>query len=134
MQCMNCGSQEFDAMPNGAARCRYCGNFIPGVYRPAPSGFEQQFNNIGNNLQTGSKDKWIAILLAFFFGCFGAQYFYLGDMTKGVVCLAITLLLGWLFFIGIIITGIWSLISCIILLSMSDQQFNEKYNSRQRRY
>lgn len=133
MQCMNCGSQEFDAMPNGAARCRYCGNMIQGVYRPAPSGIEQQFNNMGSNLQTGKKDKWIAILLAFFLGWLGAQYFYLGDTTKGIICVAIVLLLGWFFFIGLLITGIWSLISFIMLLAMSDQQFDEKYNSPRRK-
>ena len=130
---MNCGSQEFDAMPNGAARCRYCGNMIQGVYRPAPSGIEQQFNNMGSNLQTGKKDKWIAILLAFFLGWLGAQYFYLGDTTKGIICVAIVLLLGWFFFIGLLITGIWSLISFIMLLAMSDQQFDEKYNSPRRK-
>ena len=130
---MNCGSQEFDAMPNGAARCRYCGNMIQGVYRPAPSGIEQQFNNMGSNLQAGKKDKWIAILLAFFLGWLGAQYFYLGDTTKGIICVAIVLLLGWFFFIGLLITGIWSLISFIMLLAMSDQQFDEKYNSPRRK-
>ena len=133
MQCMNCGSQEFDAMPNGAARCRYCGNLIHGVFRPAPTGIERQFNNMGENLSAGRKDKWVAALLAFFLGCLGIQFFYLGETTKGVVCLVITLLLGWVFGLGLLITGIWSLIFLIQILTMSDQEFNQRYNGPKRR-
>lgn len=120
-------------MPDGSARCRYCGSMIPGVFRPAPSAFEQQFNNVGNNLSAGRKDKWVAILLAFFFGIFGVQFFYLGQTTKGIVCLLITLLLG-LLLVGLIITGIWSFIFCIQMLVMSDQEFNAKYNTPKYRY
>lgn len=133
MQCMNCGSQEFDAMPNGAARCRYCGNLIQGVFRPAPTGIERQFNNMGENLSAGRKDKWVAALLAFFLGCLGIQFFYLGETTKGVVCLVIALLLGWVFGLGLLITGIWSLIFLIQILTMSDQEFNHRYNGPKRR-
>ena len=119
MQCMNCGSQEFDAMPNGAARCRYCGNMIQGVYRPAPSGFERQFNNMGTNLQTGKKDKWVAIILAVLLGTFGAQYFYLGKTGAGFLSLIF-------FWTGI--PGLWGIIFAIILLTKSDAEFNAQYN------
>ena len=119
MQCRNCGSQEFDAMPNGAARCRYCGNMIQGVYQPAPSGLEQQFNNIGTNLQTGKKDKWIAVLLAAILGVVGAQYFYLGKVVPGIICLI---------FCWTGIPTIWGWIYAIILLTKSDAEFNSQYN------
>lgn len=128
MQCMNCGSQEFDILQTGAGRCRYCGNIIPGMARPAPTGIEREFNNMGNNLSAGKKDKWVAALLAFFLGCLGIQFFYLGETTKGVVCLAITILLGWVFGLGLFITGIWSLIFLIQILTMSDQEFNQRFN------
>lgn len=123
MQCQNCGSQEFDAMPNGAARCRYCGNMINGVYRPAPSGFQQQINNMGNNIQAGKKDKWVAIILALILGGFGAQYFYLGKITSGVICLI---------FCWTGIPAIWGLIFAIILLTKSDAEFYAQYNQPNR--
>ena len=128
MQCPNCASQEFDILHTGAGRCRYCGNIIPGMARPAPTGIERQFDNMGNNLSAGRKDKWVAAILAFFLGCFGIQFFYLGETTKGVVCLVITILLGWVFGLGLIITGIWSLIFMIQILTMSDQEFNQRFN------
>lgn len=132
MQCMNCGSQEFDILQTGAGRCRYCGNIIPGMARPAPSGIEREFNNMGNNLSAGRKDKWVAALLTFFLGCFGIQFFYIGETTKGIVCLVITLLLGWLYGLGLFITGIWSLIFLIQILTMSDQEFNQRFNGPQK--
>lgn len=133
MQCPNCASQEFDILNDGSGRCRFCGHIIPGMGRPAPSGIEREFNNLGNNLQTGRKDKWIAILLSFFLGYLGIQFFYLGEKTKGIICLAITLILGWVL-IGLLITGIWSLIVCVQLLTMNDQEFNAKYNNPHHHY
>lgn len=128
MQCTNCASQEFDMLANGAGRCRYCGQIIPGMYQPAPSGIERQFNNLGDNLTKGRKDKWIAILLAFFVGILGIQFFYLGETQKGVICLLITFLLGLVFGLGLIITSIWSLIFIVQLLTMNEQVFDAKYN------
>lgn len=125
MQCQNCGSQVFDAMPNGAARCRYCGNMIQGVFRPAPNAFQQQMNNVGSNIQAGKKDKWIAIILAVFLGGVGAQYFYLGKMAPGIISLIF-------FWTGI--PALWGLIFAIILLTKSDTEFNEQYNKPQPRH
>lgn len=129
MQCPNCASQEFDLLENGAGRCRYCGQIIPGMGQPAPTGIERQFNNIGNNVSSGRKDKWIAALIAFFVGPLGIQFFYLGETQKGVICLILTLVLGWVFGIGLLITCIWSLIFIVQILTMSDQAFNAKYNT-----
>lgn len=123
MVCPNCGSQEFNILADGSGCCRYCGYIIPGMGRPAPNQFEQQINNIGTNFQTGKKDKIIALLLTFFFGWCGGQYFYLGKTSLGVICL----LFCW--------TGIpyiWSYVYFIILLTMGEQQFNAKFNTRTR--
>lgn len=128
MQCPNCGSQEFDILQKGAGRCRYCGNIIPGMARPAPTGMERQFNNMGDNLSAGRKDKWVAALLAFFLGWLGIHFFYLGETSKGVVSILITVLLGWVFGLGLLITGIWSLIFLVRILTMSDQEFNQRFN------
>ncbi len=124
MICQNCGSQEFDILPDGSGRCRYCGVIIQGMGRPAPNAFQQQFNNVGTNFQTGRKDKIVALLLTFFFGWCGGQYFYLGKIAAGVI----NLLFCWTF-----IPTLWSIIYFFLLLGMSDQTFNEKYNSPNRR-
>lgn len=120
MQCNNCASQEFDFLPDGSARCRYCGSVIRGACRPAPNSFERQFNNIGTNLENGKKDKIVAILLTFFLGGFGAQYFYYGEYVKGTLCLL---------FCWTLIPSLIAFIHFIILLTMSEAQFNSKYNN-----
>jgi len=66
------------------------------------------------------KNKGLAIVLAFFLGGFGAHKFYLGETRTGILFL--------LFFWTFIPTFI-SLIDVLLLLTMSDASFNEKYNS-----
>ena len=64
----------------------------------------------------GQKSKVAAGLLGIFLGCFGAHNFYLGYTGKAVAQLLITILtLGF----GSVITGIWSLIEAILILSSS---------------
>ena len=58
-------------------------------------------------------------LLAIFVGYFGAHKFYLGQIGIGVV---------YLLFCWTGIPGIIALIEGIILLTMSDEEFNAKYN------
>lgn len=66
------------------------------------------------------RNKTTAALLAFFFGGFGGQYFYLGRVGAGIACI--------LFF--------WTFIPCIIalyhfikFLTMSEEAFNLEYNA-----
>lgn len=66
------------------------------------------------------KNKTTAGLLAIFVGYFGAHKFYLGQTGIGVV---------YLLFCWTGIPGIIALIEGIILLSMSDDEFNKKYNT-----
>lgn len=66
------------------------------------------------------KSKGTAILLCFFLGGFGAHKFYLGQTGAGVVYL----LFCWTF-----IPAIIAFIEMIILICMSEQDFNAKYNS-----
>ena len=120
MICQNCASQEFDILPDGSGRCRYCGSVVPGMGRPAPNAYEQQFYNVGNNFQAGRKDKVVALLITFFFGWAGGQYFYYGNYVAGII----NLLFCWT-----LIPSIWAFIYFFILLGMSDQTFNEKYNN-----
>jgi TM2 domain-containing membrane protein YozV len=69
------------------------------------------------------KNKLVAALLAIFLGWIGAQHFYLGSTMAGVVCIAAT----WL---TCGIGGILNLAEGILLLIMSDADFDKKYNQR----
>lgn len=65
------------------------------------------------------KNKTTAVLLALFLGGFGAHQFYLGNNKRGLV---------YLLFIWALIPGLIALIDFFILLFMSEDTFNEKYN------
>ena len=65
------------------------------------------------------KNKMVAALLAWLTGVFGGHHFYLGSTMCGVICL---LTCGG--------CGIISLVELVMLLIMSDDDFNKKYNFR----
>lgn len=67
------------------------------------------------------KNKWVAILLAFFLGGFGIHKFYLGKPVWGVVYL----LLCWTY-----IPSIIALVEAIIMLAQSDEKFAQKHKCR----
>ena len=65
------------------------------------------------------KSKTIAGFTALFGGGAGLQYFYLGEVAKAWLCL----LVCWT-----MIPMFWGLIHGSQILSMTDCEFNEKYN------
>ncbi|RME51278.1 MAG: NINE protein [Deltaproteobacteria bacterium] len=65
------------------------------------------------------KSKTFAVILAFFLGGIGAHKFYLGRPGQGLL---------YLFFCWTGIPSIAALIDAVVLLSMSDQAFQAKYN------
>lgn len=65
------------------------------------------------------KNKYIAGLLAFFFGIFGVHRFYLGQPVLGVL---------YLIFFWTAIPALIGLIDAIIFLSMDQDDFDRKYN------
>ena len=65
------------------------------------------------------KNKLVAALLAFFLGSLGVHHFYLGSMLAGVICLVTC---GG--------CGILQLVEFIMLLIMSEADFDKKYNQR----
>ncbi len=65
------------------------------------------------------KNKVVAGLLALFLGGLGIQHFYLGSTMAGVICLVTC---GG--------CGILSLVEGVMLLIMSDGDFDRKYNQR----
>lgn len=76
-----------------------------------------------NAFDTGpyGKSRGIAAILAIFLGWIGIQYFYLGKTTAGVI-----FLIG-----GVLtcttVTSILSLVQGIMMLCMTNRQFEDKY-------
>lgn len=65
------------------------------------------------------KNRVSAILLALFLGGFGIHKFYLNKITAGIL---------YLIFFWTFIPSILALIDLIILICLSDEDFNKKYN------
>jgi TM2 domain-containing membrane protein YozV len=70
--------------------------------------------------QASPKSKTVAALLALFVGSFGVHRFYLGQAGLGLIYL----LFCWTF-----IPGLVAFIEFILLLGMSEEKFNQKYNA-----
>lgn len=77
-------------------------------------------------IEKPKKDKVVAALLAWFLGVFGAHKFYLGKTGAGIAYLIATFTI-----VGMLYTGIATLIDFISLLVMSKQEFDRKYNTEQ---
>ncbi|MCE7937639.1 MAG: NINE protein [Chloroflexi bacterium CFX6] len=65
------------------------------------------------------KSRVTAVVLAFFLGGFGVHKFYLGNPTAGIV---------YLLFCWTLIPAFIAFVEFIILLTMTDDVFNAKYN------
>lgn len=65
------------------------------------------------------KNKTTAILLAFFFGGLGAHKFYLNKPVVGF---------AYLFFCWTLIPGLIAFFECVIMLTMDNKKFQEKYS------
>ncbi len=66
------------------------------------------------------KDKSIAVILAFFLGGLGIHQFYLGNNSRGIL---------YLLFCWTLIPSIIGFIDGIILLTMSYEEFDLRYNN-----
>ena len=69
------------------------------------------------------KNKLVAALLAFFLGTLGLHRFYLGRIGTGILMLVLTCTI-----VGLVVTGIWSLVDTIRYLIMSDEEFSRRYD------
>lgn len=69
------------------------------------------------------KNKLVAILLAFFLGSLGIHHFYLGSTTAGLIQLGATIITCGL-------AGVLAFVEFILLIVMSEQEFDKRYNQR----
>lgn len=74
--CRECGKEIVD----NAVFCVHCGCATNAKPSPAP------FSEGGFSFDT-SANKWVALLLWFFLGCFGAHRFYVQDIRGGILYL-----------------------------------------------
>jgi TM2 domain-containing membrane protein YozV len=73
----------------------------------------------------GGRNKYVAALLAFVLGTLGIHRFYLGRTGSGVLMLVLSLTI-----VGLVVTGIWSLIDTVRYLAMPEDEFAERYGRR----
>ena len=97
MFCTNCGT----VVSVNAVQCSKCGEPL----RKVPC--------------TGSKQRFVFILLALFLGLFGVHDFYAGYIGRGIAQLLCTLIIGWLI-IPIFIQWIFILIELCTVTVDSD--------------
>lgn len=65
------------------------------------------------------RNKYVAGILAFFIGAFGIHKFYLGKKRAGIL---------YLIFFWTYIPMFLGIIDALILVFMSDENFNKQYN------
>lgn len=109
-----------------AQACPHCGNPMQVGYG---YGLQPQNYNAYNNPNNynpapvvSPKSKTTTGILAIFLGFLGIHYFYLGKPIPGIILLvcSLTFVLSWFAFGFTVVQG-------IIILCMSDEQFNAKY-------
>lgn len=90
------------------------------VLYPGASSFGSGTSCPPNFYEPSDKDRIVTALLAIFLGGLGIQYFYLGKVTAGILTIIISF----------VTCGIWSIVMFvqgIVMLTMTQQQFDEKY-------
>ena len=124
INCKECGQQISDSAtvcPHCGAPvikevyCVRCGEKIPQNVKYCPKCGEPN-----RQAAVNKKDRVTAGLLAIFIGWLGIHYFYLNKPTAGILTIVLSLFT----------CGIWQvvmLIQGIIMLTMTDEDFNQKY-------
>lgn len=131
-QCQKCGTSA----PNGAAFCPRCG--APMAVTPPPYNrpYNQAYNQPPCNppyyqsqytsqyrqqpYNPDQKSKVAAGLFAIFLGGFGVQYFYCGKTIAGILAIILSFVTCGIFNILFFIQG-------IVMLTMSDYEFQRKF-------
>ncbi len=117
MKCENCGAESSNEF------CPYCGSEMP--YRGPKTVIINNYYNDSKNqdeedtvhrtstkkrVYYSTKRKYVALLLCIFLGVFGAHYFYVGKVGKGILFLFTGGLfgIGWIVDIFVILVGNFS--------------------------
>ncbi len=74
----------------------------------------------------GDKNRYVAAILAFFFGLLGLHKFYMGKTAAGIIML-VAGTIGWILIVPGMVCGFIAFIETIIYLVKSDQSFYEDY-------
>ncbi|MFZ2968131.1 MAG: NINE protein [Sulfuricurvum sp.] len=98
--------------------CSECGALINAKAEICPQCGVRQMNT---QTVSSEKSRISAALFAFFLGGFGAHKFYLGQTGQGII---------YLLFFWTLIPALVAFVEFILLLSMSDEKFNQKYGIR----
>ncbi len=106
------------ALPPNHVYCRGCGLAVHETASACQKCGATQRAQPPASTYSGGRDRMTAALLAIFLGTFGVHKFYLGRGGQGVIYL----LFFWTF-----IPGLIGFIEGIIYLTMSDVDFNRKY-------
>lgn len=127
ISCKECGKQ----ISESATQCPYCGApvvkdvFCSKCGTKVPETVEFCPNcgtpiSAPRSLRPGEKDKTVAGLFALLLGGLGIQYFYLGKITAGILSIVLSAFS----------CGIWTIVTLIqgiLMLTMSDAEFEQKY-------
>lgn len=122
-QCPKCGRYIDDQ----ANICQYCGEQQPPTYAPGGNygfntGYRPDYDHSNNCFDEGpeGKSRGVAALLALLLGSFGVQYFYLGKIAGGFICILLMIVTcgAW---------GIINLIQGVLMFCMDNRTFRQKY-------
>lgn len=102
--CKHCGA----TIPSDAIICTACGRQVEEINQNAQNNAQPNIvinnanantnTNVNNNAGGKAKNKWVAFLLCFFLGAFGAHKFYEGKIGMGILYLLTAGLfgIGWI--------------------------------------
>ena len=118
IKCPNCGGDKFKFISNDTMKCAYCGHMF--THKVAHSTNTTTYTPPQQPIiMVEKKEKMVAVVLAFLLGGIGAHKFYLRQVGLGIV---------YLLFCLTYIPSIIAFIEGIILLTMSKEEFDHKYN------
>ena len=143
IKCPQCGGNRFTQIDDTTYKCLYCGTTFqkreekkettpqvtpaqqPSIGEPVDSArsyYQVNSSLYGNNSmqRVGQKSKTVAAILAILLGGLGIHKFYLRQIGWGIV---------YLVFCWSYVPAIIGFIEGIILLTMSEEDFDYKYNS-----
>ncbi len=131
LKCPECGGSKCTSVSKEKYRCLYCGaTFNTGSTTPkettvvpksdvTPKATKAEETSQPQMIKIHDRSRIVAILLAFFLGDIGGQFFYLGSPIKGILCV----LFCWTW-----IPAVIGIIHGILLIIMGDDGFDEEYN------